>query len=455
MKGDWKMKNKINKRLSNYKLLKLNVMKIFYKLLIVMLSLVITTNVTAQLTGAYKLAPEAGAMGVGPGQGDMSWWSNSVGDLDLRACFFDDIYLFNEDGTFENILQDETWVETWQGATEDGCATPVAPHDGTGNYTFSYDEGAGTVTINGVGGFLGLSKVYNGGELTSPGDAPESITYMIDIQEGGDLLIIDIEVAGGGWWRFKMVPSSYTPPTGSFEGMWQMAPIAGAMGVGPAQGDMSWWSNSVDDITLRGCFFDDYYVFNGDGSFENILQDETWIEEWQGATVAECGTPVAPHDGTAVATWSYDEGAGTVTVDGTGAYLGIPKAVNGAELGSPGDAPESVTYLVSFEDDGETMVLDIDVTGAWWRFKLAYTGPVGISEIGNTSLNIFPNPAQDYISVSEEFNSLKIYNVSGSLVMDIQQNQNQINVSDLSSGVYFIQMNTTDGQLKQSKFLKK
>jgi hypothetical protein len=82
-------------------------------------------------------------------------------------------------------------------------------------------------------------------------------------------------------------------------------------------------------------------------------------------------------------------------------------------------------------------------------------GPVGVSEIENTNFNTFPNPAMDYISVDEQFQLFQIYNTNGSLVFEVQQNQNQINVSDLSSGVYFIQMQTMEGQFKQSKFVKK
>ena len=32
------------------------------------------------------------------------------GDVITRACLFDDEYVFHTDGTFENILQDETWL---------------------------------------------------------------------------------------------------------------------------------------------------------------------------------------------------------------------------------------------------------------------------------------------------------------------------------------------------------
>ena len=64
-----------------------------------------------------------------------------------------------------------------------------------------------------------------------------------------------------------------------------------------------------------------------------------------------CGAPVAPHDGTVAATYTYDEGAGTVTLNGTGAYLGIPKAYNGGELADPADAPDSITYIIEFSEN--------------------------------------------------------------------------------------------------------
>ena len=45
--------------------------------------------------------------------------------------------------------------------------------------------------------------------------------------------------------------------------------------------------------------------------------------------------PVAPHDGSATATYSYSSGAQSLVLSGTGAYIGIPKAINGAEIESP------------------------------------------------------------------------------------------------------------------------
>ena len=214
-----------------------------------------------------------------------------------------------------------------------------------------------------------MAKAINGSELASPGDAPDSVTYIAALSDDGNTLELDIEVAGGGHWSFKLVKDVI--PEG-VEGTWKLAPESGALGVGPALDNVSWWSNTSDDVATRACLFDDEYVFGSDGSFQNILGADTWIEGWQGATSEECGTPVAPHDGSASATYTYDEAAGSITLNGAGAYLGLAKAINGSELASPGDAPDSVTYIAALSDDGNSLELDIEVAGGGhWSFKLA------------------------------------------------------------------------------------
>lgn len=321
------------------------------------------------IVGTWKMAPEAGSLGVGPAQGDMSWWAIDDAGVTERACFFDDTYVFNADGSFSNVLGSETWTEEWQSGSPDACGTPVAPHDGSVAATYIYDEGAGTVSLNGKGAYLGIPKANNGGELENPDDAPESITYILELSENGTVMTVDIEAGDGVWWRYKLVKEG-GGSSSPYEGSWQVASEAGSLGVGPAQGDVSWWAIDDAGVTERACFFDDAYVFNSDGSFSNQLGDETWIEDWQGPAF-ECATPVAPHDGQGAATYSYDEGAGTVTLNGTGAYLGVPKANNEGELTDPADAPASITYIVEFSENNTVMTVDIEAgVGVWWRYKL-------------------------------------------------------------------------------------
>jgi hypothetical protein len=322
------------------------------------------------IEGTWRLAPEAGAFGVGPALNDVSWFSNSAGDVATRACLFDDEYVFNADGSFQNVLGADTWVEAWQGNDPEGCAAPVFPHDGTASATYTYDATAGTITINGTGAYLGLSKAVNGSELAASGDAPSSVTYIAALSADGNTLELDIEVAGGGHWSFKLVKDAPPAPS-ALEGIWRFAPESGAFGVGPALNDVSWFSSSSGDVATRACLFDDTYVFNADGTFQNVLGADTWVEAWQGNDPEGCAAPVFPHDGSASATYVYDATAGTITLNGTGAFLGLAKAINGSELAAPGDAPSSITYLAELSSDGNTLDLDIEIAGGgYWSFKL-------------------------------------------------------------------------------------
>jgi hypothetical protein len=166
---------------------------------------------SAQIEGTWKLAPAGGSLGVGPNQGDISWWNNGVGDVTTRACLFDDSIKFEANGNMTHYMDGSTWLEGWQGASPDACGTPVAPHVG-GAATYTYDATAGTLTVNGVGAHIGLAKVVNGNfELDVPGQTfPQSREYKTTFINGGNTLILDVNFntnpANGpsvpAWWRF-------------------------------------------------------------------------------------------------------------------------------------------------------------------------------------------------------------------------------------------------------------
>lgn len=235
------------------------------------------------------------------------------------------------------------------------------------------------------------------------------------------------------------------PFAGAFsqvEGTWKIAPMAEALAVGPAMNDFSWWANSDGDVTTRSCFFDDEFVFEADGSFKNVLGDDTWLEQWQGVDPPECGTPIAPHNGSNAASWTYDDAAGTITLDGVGAYLGLPKVINGGELASPGDAPASITYPVVFSPDGNTMTIDINFGPGYWHFVLEKQTSTNVEEPQQQLFSFFPNPANDLIQVnSEQVNDeLILRDLTGRIIMNIQQpsQTEMLDVSNLPSGMYLL-----------------
>ena len=416
--------------------------KIYFSFLL----LFMVTHVFSQLEGTtWKIAPTAQALAVGPAKGDFSWWANNAGDVTTRACFFDDKYVFAADGTFKNVQDGETWLEPWQGMDPEGCGAPIAPHDGSAEATWSYDADAGTITISGKGAYLGLAKVHNGGELASPNEAVTSITYPVVID--GNTMTIDIDFGGTGYWHFVLeqeVEIEEPEPSSLAGTTWQMAPMAQALAVGPAKGDFSWWANNAGDVTTRACFFDDKYVFTADGTFKNVQDGSTWLEPWQGMDPEGCGAPIAPHDGSAEATWSYDEEAGTITLTGAGAYLGLAKVHNGGELASPNDAVASITYPVVIE--GNTMTIDIAFgeTG-YWHFVLEKEATTSTrEEIAKEALfSFYPNPANSQIQIRSDklIDELTIRDITGKVVAKrISPSSNStIDVSNLTKGLYILE----------------
>ena len=163
------------------------------------------------------------------------------------------------------------------------------------------------------------------------------------------------------------------------EGTWKLAPQAAALGVGPSgPGDMSWWANGAGDVTTRACLFNDSIKFEANGTMTHYMNGSTWLEGWQG--VAEgCGAPVAPHVGGA-ATYAYNAAAGTLTVNGLGAHIGLAKVINGAEINNPSLAASSITYNVAISNGGNTLTADINFGPGWWRFVYQRTTPIAVQD---------------------------------------------------------------------------
>ncbi|MDB4157900.1 putative metal-binding motif-containing protein [bacterium] len=238
--------------------------------------------------------------------------------------------------------------------------------DGTVGSNYGIHASASGGENNYAGYFVG-DVVVTEGTLTADVTLASAPTEEMDAATKGyvDQLIAELQA------EIQILKWKTSPLIGS----WKLAPEAGALGVGPDLNNVSWWSNLSSDVTTRACLFDDEYVFGADGSFQNVLGTQTWLDPWQGTNPAACGAPVAPHNGTATATYNYDEAAGTITINGTGAFLGLAQVINGAQIASPADAASSITYIAAISDDGATLDLDIEYAtpegpSGFWSFKL-------------------------------------------------------------------------------------
>ena len=194
------------------------------------------------------------------------------------------------------------------------------------------------------------------------------------------------------------------------EGTWKLAPNAGSLAVGPSgPGDGSWWSNGVGDVTTRACLFDDSIRFQANGTMTHYMDGNTWLEAWQGVAAEQCGAPVAPHDGTTNApyTYSYNSATGELTVNGIGAHIGLAKVINGAEINNPANAASSITYLITFSNNDNTMTADINFGPGWWRFVYQRTVAPVIPNPNVTfmvDMSDYTGPAYTTVNINGTFN---------------------------------------------------
>ena len=173
-------------------------------------------------TKSWKLYPMPASLAVGPAKGSGEWFANSAEDVTTRACTFDDTYSFSSTGVFEYASNGDLWGEPYMGIDPPGCAMEDALANdavawGSGVHAFSVTEADGDtpamLTVTGTGAFIGLPKVFNGGEYESGPPVEngsvtfEVLSYINTADE--ELLILTIDISenevGGSYWTFTLV----------------------------------------------------------------------------------------------------------------------------------------------------------------------------------------------------------------------------------------------------------
>lgn len=74
-------------------------------------------------------------------------------------------------------------------------------------------------------------------------------------------------------------------------------------------------------------------------------------------------------------------------------------------------------------------------------------GPLAVSSVDENGMAIFPNPVKDVLTINYDkaISQIDVYDVNGKLVKTITTVDNTINVSDLSEGVYMLNIQTEEG----------
>ena len=162
---------------------------------------------------------------VGPEDRSQIWWAfGRDNPYAERPCVMEEEYIFGADGSFTYDPKGFVWSEpgVWAPEVEAQCVdvsvasnmVGVGGNDlsawGPGSFTFDFDATNMTLTLNGTGAHVGLSKVATNDEVNQP---QPSVTYkVVKLETDGPISKMSLEttIPAPGYWQFNLV--SYENP---------------------------------------------------------------------------------------------------------------------------------------------------------------------------------------------------------------------------------------------------
>lgn len=169
--------------------------------------------------------------------------------------------------------------------------------------------------------------------------------------------------------------------TGCGSKSWVLDPSGGALIVGPNDRSTIWWQATAQTTGERPCAFDDEYIFSEDGTFEYKTNGDKWVDDEGGAPwPSDIGLPIGCADdaqwpakytdwlsGTHNFLISESATDTTITVNGTGAHLGLYKVGNPGTVSTP---QSSITYsVVHASDTALSVEIEVPNIGGYWQFN--------------------------------------------------------------------------------------
>lgn len=130
----------------------------------------------------------------------------------------------------------------------------------------------------------------------------------------------------------------------------------------------------------------------------------------------------------------------------------------------PGNWDEEIGFAIYFHDEELYRVNfgDIDTTfkkkPMFFEYELNCEPGDGIETptVSESSVNIYPNPVNNklFVSTNSKIEAISIYTITGVMVYNEKISNNVIDVTNLNSGIYFVKINTKEGEIIE-RFVKK
>ena len=118
--------------------------------------------------------------------------------------------------------------------------------------------------------------------------------------------------------------------------------------------------------------------------------------------------------------------------------------------------------LLDYLEDGNQHIVEVVAVyenGTSVGSAVLVTKGENVSEMTESNISVYPNPAKDFVklsAVSGQLSVVKVYNCLGMMVEEIEVNANEveINISEYNTGIYFVNVQTENGNLVK-KVVKK
>ncbi len=179
----------------------------------------------------WKLFREGQSMFCGPNIDNPTGWWGGLANDGTRSCLYTQTFTFTSDGEYIFDDMGSFWAEylvfdglDYYETCFDATAENMILSDAHGNmdvsawlsgtHAYTYDPTNGTITLDGEGAWIGISKLGTAGEWG--GTIQTSVTFQATIEEftGYDLMTVHFDYAAQGaegYWTFYYV--SYSDPS--------------------------------------------------------------------------------------------------------------------------------------------------------------------------------------------------------------------------------------------------
>lgn len=276
------------------------------------------------------------------------------------------------------------------------------------------------ISTTGASGNIIVTSVGGSAIISGFNFIPTPLITSFEPQSG--FVGTEVIITGDNFSTTKSTPLTEELLTGGSSKTWKLKPSSGAIGVGPEKESQLYWPNGVNISGDRPCQFNDEFIFKTAGVYEYKSIGDIYAEPYMGLTEG-CknetdlsGTsPDASAWGSGTHAFTFTAATeatpALITVTGTGAFIGLPKAFNGGEYTTaPPTTNGSVTYeVLEYLNDGvnESLLLSIDVSNdgsLFWNFLLSKNGenvyipPPNIVKINSTEASIINTPTATSIT---------------------------------------------------------